>query len=349
MTSGWRSVLGIGAVTIAILLGLAACLDADMDILVNEDGSGSMDVSMDLDAYLRLMEELAPDEDAKSLCEEALHDLEAETLDLGSEILNRLDWSYDGKFEEGPEACELTYSASWNAAESEAVLLEFVWTFGSSIYRLASGGWRFEMDLSELYDISDGLTSAAMNDTQPSEDLTGAQLFSELAFFLALSDFSLTVSVTLPGEVVGHNANSVSQARHTWEIDFSNTATADTPEARMLYLQTKPSGGDTTASGALGVEPSSGSDGLGAGAIVAIVAGALLVLVAFVGLYWRQRAKASAAIQGSPLTHGTTANPATKTDEDSGATGDATTDSDEAREDANLHEAEDHQTEQQQP
>ncbi len=294
--SRWRSAIGVAAVAAAMALGVTACVDVDMDLVFNDDGSGSATVTISLGEDLLTVADLGAGVDARSLCEEFFHEAQAEPDLIGIEAL---DWSLDYRFEDG--ACTITQRSSWDAAQSEVVLADFVNDDATGIRRLPNGGWLFELDGSEFDEI------AAI----PEGELTEAMALGYRAP-------TLTFSVTLPGEVVRHNADSVSQSKYTWEIEFSNGPTADTPGAQGLYLETKPSSG-------LGIE-----------AIVAIVAGALLVLAAIVGVYRRQRAKASVANQDPEPTEdqATTADEGSDAADDDASEGepsdaDATDDTDE--------------------
>ena len=247
--SRWGSWLraATAACTLAVLA--TACIQVEMGFVVRDDGSGSMAATMRIDAAILGLAGLDEDGSIDELCDEALDDMDGDdALGLG---IGSLDASAEAAVMDGE--CVVTTTAEWSAEESGDVLAALAEDDGPRIRRLGDGGWRFEMDTD-----SDALVDEA---TTP-DDIDAAAA-------LGIDFPSLAISVTLPGDAVEHNADSVSQSTYSWEIDFA----ADTAVPEVLYAETAASGGLSSA------------------AIGAIVAGVLLALAALVTLRRHQEAK----------------------------------------------------------
>ena len=115
----------------------------------------------------------------------------------------------------------------------------------------------------------------------------------------------MTISVTLPGDAVEHNADSVNRSKYTWEIPFD--AFDDLPES--LYVETAP-----------------GRGGLGPAAITGIVAAIVLALAALVTLRKHREAQAADSEDAEPDPE--------PTDDEMPETPDETSESDEVDADA---------------
>ncbi|MCY4517172.1 MAG: hypothetical protein OXB99_08045 [Acidimicrobiaceae bacterium] len=234
----------------SLALLATACFDVEMDFLIHDDGSGSVTMTMRVDEAVLEFAALEEGGAAEDLCEEMLEDTDVDDeFDLG---LSNLDSTAATFVEDG--SCVTTTSVMWNADQSEEVLAAFAEDDGLAIRRLDHGGWRFEME-----------TGSFEDEEFAPDDL---EMVTALGFDLP----TLTISVTLPGDAVEHNADSVSQSTYSWEIDL--TAADDLPDT--IYVETAPSGG-----------------GLGPAAIGAIVAGIVLALAALVTLSRRRQAKAA--------------------------------------------------------
>lgn len=221
----------------------------EMDFLVRDDGSGSMTATMRIDETVLEFAALEDGAAVEDLCEEMLDDMDVgDVLGLG---LDSLDSSAEAVVADGN--CVVTTTVIWSADESDEVLAAIAEDGGPIIRRLDDGGWRFDLEMSSLAD----------------EELSLDDL--EMATAMGFDFPTLAISVTLPGNAVEHNADSVTQSKYSWEIDF--TAADQLPES--LYAETAP------------------SSGLGPEAIGAIVAGALLALAALVTLRRHQEATAA--------------------------------------------------------
>lgn len=233
----------------ALSLLAAACLDAEVDFVVQEDGSGSITLTMRFSEEMLALVALAEAGADEEFCTSILDQIDMSADDpLGLE-LEGLDWRSEAVVEDG--RCVVTSAAAWSSAESEEVLAVFAEDELPVIQRLDSGGWRFFMTTDGLED-----EEASLDD-------------AELAPFADLVTPTLVISATLPGKVVVHNADLVTESTYSWEVGFGAD---ELPPA--LVVETAPS-----------------SSGLGPEAIGAIVAGIGLALAALVTLRRHQAAK----------------------------------------------------------
>ena len=240
-----------------------ACFDLQMDLVVHDDGSGSLNVTVRIDAAMveraaAMMERAAPGEggSAEDFCQQFVEEAGVvETADLDPDVL---DSSIEAVVENGD--CVVTATSAWGAGDSETVLDSLAEDDGPRIRRLDEGGWRFDWGLDSV-----------------EEEFASDDLAAIATMVLDLP--TLTVAVTLPGEPVEHNAQSVHQSTYTWVLD-----TAD------------PSGYPET----LYAETAAGGGGLGPAAIGGIVAGIVLALAALVTLRNHQQAKAADSEDAEP-------------------------------------------------
>ncbi len=236
------------ALSLAVLT--TACIDVEMDFLIHDDGAGSVIVTISVDEAVLEFAALEADGAAEDLCDEMLEDADADDmLDLG---LGNLDSTTETVLVDG--SCIATMTSTWSASQSEEVLAAFAEDDGPSIRRLDDGGWRFELGPGSLED----------------EELTPDDL--EMVTALGFDLPTATISVTLPGDAVEHNADSANQSKYTWEIPFD--ALDELPET--IYVETAPGGG-----------------GLGPAAISGIVAAIVLALAALVTLRRHREARAA--------------------------------------------------------
>lgn len=243
------------AAAAACLLALlaTACIDMEMTFLVHEDGSGSIATTVHIDEDVLVLLAAMGEAPAEDSCEQYIR--------AGDDIvLSFIGWATSfggGKLTIDSEGrCAATLVTTWTADETDATLAAIAARSsdtGFMLRHLDDGGWRFEVETDVLDD--EGFS------------LDDAELVTAMGF-----DFpTLAVAVTLPGNAVEHNADSVSQSTYTWEIDLGDVD--ELPET--LYVETAP------------------SSGLGPEAIGAIVAGIVLTLAALVTLRRHRNAKAA--------------------------------------------------------
>ncbi len=238
--------MAVAATTLAALA--TACIEVNMDFVVRDDGSGSAEVSMRLEGAVLEMAMLGEGGDPEQYCSQLADEPDAsDPMGFG---LDAVDSSTEAVIDDGD--CLVTGTVTWTADESDTVFDALMADDGPSFRQLDDGGWRFELDTASL-----------------SEDVTDDELSEAAA--LGFDFPTLTLSVTLPGDAVEHNAHTARGSTYTWEFD--------TAEARefpdRIYAETAP------------------SSGLGPAAIGAIVAGVLLTLAALVTLRRHQEAKAA--------------------------------------------------------
>lgn len=192
-----------------------ACFDAEMDLLVREDGSGSITVTMRIGESALEIAALAEGGGIEDLCQQMLDDMDFnDVLGLGA-----VDSSADAVVTDGN--CVVTMTSMWSTGDSERVLTALAEDGGPSIRRLDNDGWRFELEMGSLAD-----------DELSVDDL-------ELATAMGFDFPTLAISVTLPGDAVEHNADSANRSKYSWDIDLRRTD--QLPEA--LYAETAPAGG----------------------------------------------------------------------------------------------------------
>lgn len=252
--SRWRS-LALRTVAVSTLALLtASCFEIEMDVVVREDGSGSVSITTRTDEaaldFLVWLEEV-PAEDS---CRQFLTDRDGVGLDSVMFMNSFISFGQGTLSIDSESDCVVSMSAAWTAEESHATLIALQDHEQFGLRRLDNGGWRFDMDMGELND----------------EEVSLDDLDSATA--LGFDAPAVAISVTLPGDVVEHNADSVMQSTYTWEFDLISAG--EIPAS--LYVETVP------------------NSGLGPEAIGAIVAGVLLALAALVTLRRHQETKAAA-------------------------------------------------------
>ena len=221
-----------------------------MDFVVQDDGSGSAEVSMRVDGAVFELAMLGERDDPEQICRQLADEPDAaDPMGLG---LDAVDSTTEAVIDGGD--CLVTGTVSWTAEESDEVLDVLMTDGGPGFRQLDDGGWRFDFDTASLF-----------------EDVTDDEMSEATALGFDLP--TVTISVTLPGDAVEHNAHTVSGSTYTWEFDTAEVR--EFPD--RIYVETAP------------------SSGLGPEAIGAIVAGVLLALAALVTLRRHQEAKAAAS------------------------------------------------------
>lgn len=196
----------VGLVSVVVLMS-AGCLDADIEITVNDDGSGAVfeEIALDPDKALELLGPLA-----EGFGEEAGFDRDTLCTDfLSDERQDVPDGATVEEFEEGGK-CGLRINATFDASDDPGAMVDQI--LGSDdglapiLRREPSGGWRFETPVD---------TSAV--DSGTGDDAIPPELLADLQ-----ESFDVNFTVRLPGRPVEHNATSVDGNTFTWHIDFAN-------------------------------------------------------------------------------------------------------------------------------
>ncbi len=233
-----------------------ACVDIEMDFVFRDDKSGSLGTSMRIDEAVLGLAALGEGGSSEDLCQQMADDADFDDP-LGVSDID-VEQSVDVGIEDGD--CVITALATWTADAGDAVLAEMAEEDGPGVRRFDGGGWRFELDMGTL------------------EEEASAEDLSQITA-MGFDAPTVTFSVTLPGDVVEHNADTVSQSKYTWELPFD--ALDELPET--IYVETAPSGG-----------------GLGPAAIGGIVAAIVLALAALVTLRRHREAKGSESEDADP-------------------------------------------------
>lgn len=205
--------VAVGAVTVT-----AGCVHTVVEVTINNDGSGSqrMDLAFERD-FMAFLAGIAADwadesdidvPDSADLTgvdfERMCRSLVAESSPVSplAEAASRLSASHQS--ETDASACRTTVRIDWDADAAETILEELSAAAegDSSLTRLPTGGWRFE-------------SASAFG-----EEVTGeGQFFVDWMEDSSVSRPTLTLSITLPGEPLQHNARRVSGSTFTWDID----------------------------------------------------------------------------------------------------------------------------------
>ena len=227
----------------------AGCVKFEMDLAVNPDGSGSIevyvDVAQELFRFAGAFQEGDAEGSIEDACREMLQGDDVEGTPFEGPLFSGADFLTEQEILADDSSCGVRARGEWPAEQAEQVYLYLGEDSGPTIERVGSQGWSFTLPI----------------DLAGEEDDYDVDL--GLAFAEAL-DFSLAFRVTLPGQPIGHNADSTRSGCDTttfkWDVDI-----VDPPE--LLFAE------------ADGKDDCEGSD---TGTIVAIVI--LAVLVVSVGL-----------------------------------------------------------------
>ncbi|NND76352.1 MAG: hypothetical protein HKN44_15245, partial [Ilumatobacter sp.] len=206
-----------------LVIALSGCFKINLDVDVNDDGSGTVSglVALDTNAAAELAslfeEEGAEAPTREELCQEFLTDTD---VPEGSTT----EAYEDGKF------CGVRFSQEFAAGELDQVLSESLAGDGTGDFdiRRDGDGWRFE---------------ATFDDTATGD----AEFFPDELF----SDAEFVVRIKLPGRQVEHNADSIDEnGAMVWNVNLFNPG-------EPLMARTEPgtpitgSGGDGGSSAAL--------------------------------------------------------------------------------------------------
>ena len=182
-----------------------------MDLTVNPDGSGSIDVELIIsEAFLAMAAEGlgATDADPNSLedaCQAMAEEDSAEETLLDALSFASTDIQVDLEVVFEDSSCHVRQRLEWSATQSGAIFELMAEDDGPRLQRVGSDGWSFELPLGDR----------GVEDTEEFElGLPGA------------FGISVVVEATLPGGPLEHNANSVrSECDATtfkWDIDILN-------------------------------------------------------------------------------------------------------------------------------
>jgi hypothetical protein len=228
--------------TVAVIaLAATACIKAEYDIVVEDDGSGLLEavIAVDADAFAGLGEmfgeEMGGDElGREQLCEEFRSD-----TDFPPEVDVR-EYDEDG-------FCGYRIRTRWEATDDPGAALDRILSAedggeddATVLRREPDGGWLLVAPLDS------GDLAASSDEVPPFM----AQQF--------LADASVRFAITLPGRPVEHNATSVDGNTFVWQIDLADPVTE-------LRARTEPG------------SPGGGGDGFPWGIVVAVIAGLLVI------------------------------------------------------------------------
>lgn len=234
----------------------AGCVKFEMDLAVNPDGSGSIEVHVKLEQeFLRLagvFQEGDAEGSIEDACRELLQGDDVGGTPLENQLFSSANFLTEQEILADNSSCGVRARGEWPAEQAEQVYLYLGEDSGPTIQRVGSQGWSFALPI----------------DLAGEEDDYDVDL--GLAFAEAL-DFSLAFRVTLPGRPVGHNADSTRSDCDTttfkWDVDIS-----DPPE--LLYAEADGEG-DCESDSGWGTGPIAAVVILGA--MAAAVAAALVV------------------------------------------------------------------------
>ena len=199
-----RRAAPICAVACAAVLTVG-CVDAVVEMTINEDGSGSQRVDFQVRReFLEFLAGIAA-EMAEEMGVEATDLTEADFEDACREMFSvehPLTGVSDSASRSGAtvesesdvSSCRTSMEIHWDADAGDSVLSElFGYGEGTSLRRLRDGGWRFESD-------------AAFG-----EEVTGeGHFYVTMMEERGISSPTMTLSMTLPGRRLQHDADEVS-------------------------------------------------------------------------------------------------------------------------------------------
>ncbi|WP_420637927.1 hypothetical protein [Candidatus Poriferisocius sp.] len=224
-----RKSVGMSVLVASLVIGATGCLNATLDLVVNEDGSGSYEVGLEvtqefldtLGAFGGMGQEPGGDEDSLSLdCEELLgeFDLDAAGDSDGSDAPPEGVEVESTLIDDGGR-CGATVRVAWSKESADVAFEQMSAGEDILIRRVGPDGWSLVLPMDDISD--DALGSGA------ADELAGA--------FTSLFDVSLMVNATLPGGPLDHNADRVRTACDAttffWDVNL-----LDPPDA--LVAQT---------------------------------------------------------------------------------------------------------------
>ena len=187
----------------------AGCVKFEMDLAVNPDGSGSIEVYVDVaQEFFRFagaFQEGDAEGSFQDVCREMLQGDDVEGTPLESPLFSGSNFLTEQEILADDSSCGIRARGEWPAEQAEQVFLYLGEDGGPTIERVGSQGWRFALpiDLTE--------------DEDAEEFDVGPALVEAL-------DFSLAFRVTLPGQSVAHNADSTRSGCDTttfmWDVDI---------------------------------------------------------------------------------------------------------------------------------
>ena len=217
-----QSLASTATVVVALAAFASACFHASFDLTIDDDGSGSMRGAIQIE---RTVTQLALDvnEDIGLTFEDFCAVMEVDTF--GSDAPRRPSDSYvfESELVVDDAGCEATFASKWTADHENPE-----WTGlgpdGGPLLQRSDGGWRFELSMDVVRE---------MFNLDRNADL----------FTLVVDQPTLTVSVTLPGEVQEHNADARDGSTFRWHVVMSDIE--NMPDT--LYAGAAPSGGSGAA------------------------------------------------------------------------------------------------------
>jgi len=209
---------------VLIMMLATSCIKLDVEIAVNDDGSGDVDMltAIDTESIFTVLAQEFGEEFADSAGEEQTTELcDDMTSDMSSDPAMPADANIEEYIEDG--FCGVRVAFDLEASDDHADALGVLFDDGdretTQLYK-EGDNWFFEseLDTSELNESTSELPTEAIQ-----------ELFDNA---------SVVYVVDLPGNAVDgkHNATSVDGGRFTWDIDVNN------PPDR-LFAQTAPGGG----------------------------------------------------------------------------------------------------------
>jgi len=193
----------------ALAVLATACYRFEIDLVVREDGSGSVDAAIGIDvAMLSLIGSGEGDASgtAGEVCRRVVDGSGADVPSIfGLSELDDIDVSVaDG-------VCAVRFGRTWPAGEGETVLAALAGDNGPRIRRTDSDGWRFDLDL------------ASLGEELADEEFTSEDRAEAEALGLELPTLAV----------------SVRQSKYSWELDLF----AAEQHPASLYAETASGGG----------------------------------------------------------------------------------------------------------
>lgn len=187
----------------AIALTASACLTMSTSINLADDGSGSYEITLDIDKQIISLAALEAGLPADQMCSQMAADaLQVDPPDPSAPQVDISHSSQDG-------GCSITMYSEWTPQQLDQATGFDPNNPLNHLSRNDQGGWTFRLDLA-------GILGAASQDSGPEPAADAAGLIS------------VNFDVRLPGHAISHNADGIQTdstgTTFSWAIDASDIA-----------------------------------------------------------------------------------------------------------------------------
>ena len=187
----------ITLIACVIVLLTAGCVEAAWNVVVNDDGSGTFEWRYEFDDDVVGLDAESDDDATPAACVQFIRKFDGvgPVQPRIAEVETRIQSHHaDGR-------CSYVATTSWSDDESEKVFAALAANQGPRFRRITGGGWEFELDTGFIGDYVEagGPPFEAADGLRP----------------------RFTLSLTLPGTPLQHNADSSEGSTLVWVIDLT--------------------------------------------------------------------------------------------------------------------------------